>query len=93
VDRLKELIKCKGFCKGASGDRATSSWGHPDILDAAVIGEPHAAQGEVPVAYARHVTGQRYRRGRHRIMRLQEWQSHKTAVEVVFTDAIPQSVG
>ncbi len=50
VDRLKELIKCKGF-QVAPAEIEHALHGHPDILDAAVIGEPHPELGEVPVAY------------------------------------------
>ena len=50
VDRLKELIKCKGF-QVAPAEIEHVLHGHPDILDAAVIGEPHPEMGEVPVAY------------------------------------------
>ena len=50
VDRLKELIKCKGF-QVAPAEIEHVLHGHPDILDAAVIGERHPELGEVPVAY------------------------------------------
>jgi acyl-CoA synthetase (AMP-forming)/AMP-acid ligase II len=49
VDRLKELIKTKGF-QVAPAEIEHVLVGHPDILDAAVIGEPHPEFGEVPVA-------------------------------------------
>ena len=50
VDRLKEVIKCKGFqVPPAEIENVLVS--HPDIKDAAVIGEPHPEYGEVPVAY------------------------------------------
>lgn len=51
VDRLKELIKCKGF-QVAPAEIEHVLHGHPDILDAAVIGEAHPETGETPVAYA-----------------------------------------
>jgi acyl-CoA synthetase (AMP-forming)/AMP-acid ligase II len=50
VDRLKELIKTKGF-QVAPAEIEHILVGHPDIDDAAVIGEPHPDFGEVPVAY------------------------------------------
>ncbi|MFZ0946481.1 MAG: AMP-binding protein [Syntrophobacteraceae bacterium] len=50
VDRLKELIKCKGF-QVAPAEIEHVLVAHPDILDAAVIGTPHSDLGEVPVAY------------------------------------------
>ncbi len=50
VDRLKEVIKCKGF-QVAPAEIENVLVSHPDIKDAAVIGEPHREYGEVPVAY------------------------------------------
>ena len=50
VDRLKELIKCKGF-QVAPAELEHVLHAHPDILDAAVIGAPHSDFGEAPVAY------------------------------------------
>jgi 4-coumarate--CoA ligase len=49
VDRLKELIKCKGL-QVAPVEIENILVGHPEIRDAAVIGEPHPDFGEVPVA-------------------------------------------
>ena len=50
VDRLKEVIKCKGF-QVPPAEIENILVSHPDIKDAAVIGEPHPEYGEVPVAY------------------------------------------
>lgn len=50
VDRLKELIKTKGY-QVAPAEIEHTLVGHPDIEDAAVVGEPHPAFGEVPVAF------------------------------------------
>jgi acyl-CoA synthetase (AMP-forming)/AMP-acid ligase II len=50
VDRLKELIKTKGF-QVAPAEIEHILVGHPDIQDAAVIGVPHPDFGELPVAY------------------------------------------
>ncbi len=50
VDRLKELIKCKGF-QVAPAEIEHILVGHPEVQDAAVIGEPHPDFGEVPVAF------------------------------------------
>jgi len=51
VDRLKELIKCKGF-QVAPAEIEHILVGHPEVQDAAVIAEAHPDFGEVPVAYA-----------------------------------------
>ncbi len=49
-DRLKELIKVKGF-QVAPAEIEAVLVTHPDIADAAVIGVPDDEAGEVPIAY------------------------------------------
>ena len=49
VDRLKELIKYKGF-QVAPAELEAVLLSHPDVADAAVIGKPDAEAGEVPLA-------------------------------------------
>ncbi|PSN32297.1 putative 4-coumarate--CoA ligase 3 [Blattella germanica] len=50
VDRLKELIKVKGF-QVAPAELEEILRQHPLVGDAAVIGVPHERMGEVPKAY------------------------------------------
>ncbi len=50
TDRLKELIKVKGF-QVAPAELEAELLTHPDIADAAVIGVPDADAGEVPLAF------------------------------------------
>ena len=50
VDRLKELIKYKGF-QVAPAELEALLLTHPQIADAAVIGLPDDEAGEIPVAY------------------------------------------
>ncbi|KAE8655363.1 4-coumarate--CoA ligase 1 [Hibiscus syriacus] len=50
VDRLKELIKYKGF-QVAPAELEAMLIAHPDITDAAVVGMNDMAAGEVPVAF------------------------------------------
>ena len=49
VDRLKELIKYKGF-QVAPAELEALLLRHPDVADAAVIGLPDDEAGEIPVA-------------------------------------------
>src|SRR5690348_9707373 len=50
VDRLKELIKVKGF-QVAPSELEDELRKHPDVADVAVIGVPNEEWGELPRAY------------------------------------------
>ncbi|MCO1660966.1 AMP-binding protein [Pseudonocardia humida] len=50
VDRLKELIKYKGY-QVPPAELEALLLTHPDVLDAAVVGVPHAEGGEAPKAF------------------------------------------
>jgi 4-coumarate--CoA ligase len=50
VDRIKELIKFKGF-QVAPAELEALLLTHPDVADVAVIGVPDAEAGELPRAY------------------------------------------
>ncbi len=50
VDRLKELIKVKGF-QVPPAEMEDLLRGHPDVQDVAVIGIPNEKSGEAPRAY------------------------------------------
>lgn len=49
-DRLKELIKFKGF-QVAPAEVEAALIAHDDVVDAAVVGRPDAEAGELPVAF------------------------------------------
>jgi 4-coumarate--CoA ligase len=90
VDRLKELIKYKGFQVPPAEIEAVLL-AHADVADAAVVGEPDVDAGEVPVAHVVLRDGstataqdiQDYVAGRV--------AHYKQVRKVVFTDAIPKS--
>jgi acyl-CoA synthetase (AMP-forming)/AMP-acid ligase II len=50
TDRLKELIKYKGF-QVPPAELETVLLRHPDVTDAAVVGLPDEEAGEIPVGY------------------------------------------
>ncbi|XP_055609208.1 uncharacterized protein LOC129756376 [Uranotaenia lowii] len=50
TDRLKELIKVKGF-QVAPAELEEILRDHPEVEDAAVVGQPHPISGEVPRAF------------------------------------------
>jgi len=90
VDRLKEVIKCKGF-QVAPAEIEHILVGHPDIKDAAVAGEPHPEYGEVPVAYV--VLRDKASLSAEAIIEYaaQGLAKYKRLARVVFTETIPRS--
>ncbi|XP_031328707.1 4-coumarate--CoA ligase 1-like [Photinus pyralis] len=57
VDRLKELIKCKGY-QVAPAELEAILVNHPKVADVGVIGIPHDRHGEVPIAFVVAMQGQ-----------------------------------
>jgi acyl-CoA synthetase (AMP-forming)/AMP-acid ligase II len=90
VDRLKEVIKCKGL-QVAPAEIEHVLVGHPDIKDAAVVGEPHPEYGEVPVAYV--VLRDEASLSQEKIIEYaaQGLAKYKRLARVVVTEAIPRS--
>ena len=90
VDRLKEVIKCKGY-QVPPAEIENILVSHPDIKDAAVIGEPHPDYGEVPVAYV--VLQDKASLSQEAIIEYaaQGLAKYKRLAKVVFTETIPRS--
>ena len=90
ADRLKELIKVKGF-QVAPAELEAVLVGHPKIADAGVIGVPDDEAGEVPLAFVRPVDGE--------TVTLDEVQAHlsgklatyKQVRQIEIVDEIPKS--
>jgi acyl-CoA synthetase (AMP-forming)/AMP-acid ligase II len=88
TDRLKELIKVKGF-QVAPAELEALLLTHPAVLDAAVIGRPDERSGELPVAF---VVAREPIDG----AALKDWVArrvidYKHLCEIVFCEAIPKS--
>lgn len=91
VDRLKELIKYKGF-QVAPAELEELLLTHPEITDAAVLGVPEEGAGELPKAYVALKPGSKLT-----AEAVQQFVASKLAPHkqlrggVVFTEAIPKS--
>lgn len=88
TDRLKELIKVKGF-QVAPAELEALLCTHPQVVDAAVIGRADERCGEVPVAYV-------VPRGALDTLILMDWLAqrvpeYKRLGDVVACDAIPKT--
>lgn len=90
-DRLKELIKVKGF-QVPPAELEAILRDHPDILDAGVIGIQHASRGEVPKAFVvlrkgRQVTAEAVQQ--YVARKVSEYKQLSGGVQ--FVEAIPKS--
>ena len=90
VDRLKELIKCKGF-QVAPAEIEHILVGHPEVQDAAVIGEPHPDFGEVPLAFVVRRPQAHLSPESLSDYAAQGLAQYKRLARVVFIEAIPRS--
>lgn len=94
VDRKKELIKVRGF-QVAPPELEGLLLGHPDIVDAAVIGVPAGDDTELPRAYVVRRPGSNEKALTEEVVK--EWVASKLArykrLEggVRFVDAIPKN--
>ncbi|MCU9848518.1 AMP-binding protein [Defluviimonas sp. WL0024] len=89
-DRLKELIKVKGF-QVAPAEVEAELLACPDVLDAAVVGQPDAEAGEVPVAFIVRKAGSTA--GKEDIIAFLEGRlaHYKQVRDVTFVETIPKS--
>lgn len=90
VDRLKELIKYKGY-QVPPAELEALLLGHPAISDVAVVGYPDEAAGEIPLAFIVLQKGENSTKDE-----IIEWVSqriapHKRIRMVEFIDIIPKS--
>jgi acyl-CoA synthetase (AMP-forming)/AMP-acid ligase II len=88
VDRLKELIKVKGF-QVAPAELEALLLTHPAVADVTVIGRPDERAGEVPVAYV-------VPRGEFDADAVKAWTAarvvaYKQLADVIACEAIPKS--
>ncbi len=90
VDRLKELIKYKGF-QVPPAELEAVLLTHPDVADAAVIGVPDEEAGEIPVAHVVLKPGRTTGADEISAFVAERVATYKRLGGIVFTDSIPKS--
>ncbi|KAF8035462.1 hypothetical protein BT93_C1477 [Corymbia citriodora subsp. variegata] len=90
VDRLKELIKYKGF-QVAPAELEAMLIAHPNISDAAVVPMKDDAAGEVPVAFVVKSNGSVITEDEIKQYISKQVVFYKRINRVFFTDAIPKA--
>ncbi|XP_063547736.1 uncharacterized protein LOC134755164 [Cydia strobilella] len=90
ADRLKELIKVKGFQVPPAELEAVLR-DHPSVADAAVIGIPHKSHGEVPKAFIVLRKGHEAQPGDIRGFVKERVAEYKRISDVQFVDSLPKS--
>jgi acyl-CoA synthetase (AMP-forming)/AMP-acid ligase II len=90
VDRLKELIKYKGF-QVAPAELESLLLTHPAVADAAVIGLPDEEAGEIPVGYVVLKPGAQGSAEDIQAYVAEQVATFKQLRRVELTDAIPKS--
>jgi len=90
VDRLKELIKFKGF-QVAPAELEALIITHPDVADVAVIGVPDEEAGEVPKAFVTPRAGAEVTLGAIQELVSEHLVSYKQIRQLELIDVIPKS--
>jgi acyl-CoA synthetase (AMP-forming)/AMP-acid ligase II len=90
VDRIKELIKYKGF-QVAPAELEALLLTHPDVADAAVVPRPDAEAGEVPKAFVVRRPGAAVDAAGLEAFVAERVAGHKRVRAVEFVDEIPRS--
>ncbi|KAF3452803.1 hypothetical protein FNV43_RR03236 [Rhamnella rubrinervis] len=90
VDRLKELIKYKGF-QVAPAELEALLLAHPNISDAAVVPMKDEAAGEIPVAFVVRSNGSKITEDDVKQYISKQVVYYKRIGRVFFTDKIPKA--
>ncbi|CAH1390322.1 unnamed protein product [Nezara viridula] len=90
TDRLKELIKVKGF-QVAPAELEALLRSHPDVEDAGVIGVPDPRKGESPIAFVKRIKNSKVTQEDLKAFLAPKIANFKQIDTVVFVESIPKS--
>ena len=90
VDRMKELIKYKGF-QVAPAELEALLITHPKVADVAVIGIPDDSAGEIPKAFVTPPPGETVTLAELQELVAEHLVSYKQIQQLEIIDAIPKS--
>lgn len=90
VDRLKELIKYKGF-QVAPAELEAALMAHPEVGDAGVIGIPDDEAGELPMAFVVRTPGSDVDEDTLKSSLSGQLATYKQLHRIEFIDVIPKS--
>lgn len=90
VDRIKELIKCKGY-QVAPAELEHLLQSNPDIIEAAVIPIPDEEAGQVPVAFVVRQNGSIIDESKIKDFVARQVAPYKRLRRVMFIESLPRN--
>ncbi|CAI0381079.1 unnamed protein product [Linum tenue] len=90
VDRIKELIKCRGY-QVAPSELEHLLVSHPDILEAAVVPLPDERAGQVPIAFVVRQNGSTISELQVKEYIAKQVAPYKRLHRVLFTESLPKN--
>ena len=90
VDRLKDMVVVSGY-KVWPREVEDVLFGHPDVVEAAVVGVPDAYRGETLVAYVVRRAGSQVADGVLKAHCRQNMSAYKCPTSFHFVDALPKT--
>ncbi|KAJ6431342.1 hypothetical protein OIU84_018763 [Salix udensis] len=90
VDRIKELIKCKGY-QVAPAELEHLLQSNPDIIEAAVIPYPDEEAGQVPVAFVVRQNGRFIDESKIKDFIARQVAPYKRLQRVMFIESLPRN--
>ncbi|CAL1354894.1 unnamed protein product [Linum trigynum] len=90
VDRIKELIKCRGY-QVAPSELEHLLQSHPDILEAAVVPLPDERAGQVPIAFVVRQNGSTISELQVKEYIAKQVAPYKRLHRVLFTESLPKN--